>query len=49
MIAASVVGLFLIPMLYVTFQYVAEWLDRKRGIDPPRTPEERAAEAGAAH
>jgi multidrug efflux pump subunit AcrB len=48
MIAASVVGLFLIPMLYVTFQYVAEWLDRKRGIAPPRTPEERAAEAGAA-
>ena len=49
MIAASVVGLFLIPMLYVTFQYVAEWLDRKRGIAPPKTPEERAAEAGAAH
>ena len=48
MIAASVVGLFLIPMLYVTFQYVAEWLDRKRGIAPPRTAEERAAEAGAA-
>ena len=49
MIAASVVGLFLIPMLYVTFQHVAEWLDRKRGIAPPKTPEERAAEAGAAH
>ncbi len=45
MIAASVVGLFLIPMLYVTFQHVAEWLDRKRGIAPPRTPEERDAEA----
>ena len=48
MIAASVVGLFLIPMLYVTFQYVAEWLDRKRGIAPPRTAEERAADERAA-
>ncbi len=45
MIAASVVGLFLIPMLYVTFQYVAEWLDRLRGIAPPKTREERDAEA----
>ena len=45
MIAASVVGLFLIPMLYVTFQYVAEWLDRRRGIAPPKTREERDAEA----
>ncbi len=40
MIAASVIGLFLIPMLYVTFQYVAEWLDRKRGIAPPRPKDE---------
>ena len=46
MIAASVVGLFLIPMLYVTFQYVAEWLDRLRGIAPPKTQAERDAEAG---
>ncbi|MGI3901638.1 MAG: efflux RND transporter permease subunit [Janthinobacterium lividum] len=45
MIAASVVGLFLIPMLYVTFQYVAEWLDRLRGIAPPKTQAERDAEA----
>ena len=48
MIAASLVGLFLIPMLYVTFQYVAEWLDRLRGIAPPKTQAERDAEAGAA-
>ena len=41
-----VVGLFLIPMLYVTFQYVAEWLDRLRGIAPPKTQAERDAEAG---
>ena len=40
MIAASVIGLFLIPMLYVTFQHVAEWLDRKRGIAPPRPKDE---------
>ena len=33
MIAASLVGLFVIPMLYVTFQRVSEWIDRKRGID----------------
>ena len=45
MIAASVVGLFLIPMLYVTFQYVAEWLDRQRGIAPPKTQAERDADA----
>ena len=34
MIAASLVGIFVIPMLYVTFQYVSEWIDRRRGIDP---------------
>ena len=48
MIAASVIGLFLIPMLYVTFQYVAEWLDRLRGIAPPKPKAERDAEAGLA-
>ena len=36
MIAASVIGLFLIPMLYVTFQNVSERIDRWRGIDPPK-------------
>jgi HAE1 family hydrophobic/amphiphilic exporter-1 len=33
MIAASVIGLFVIPMLYVTVQKVSEWIDKKRGID----------------
>ena len=36
MIAASVIGLFLIPMLYVTFQSVSERIDRWRGIEPPK-------------
>ena len=36
MIAASLIGLFLIPMLYVTFQYVSERIDRWRGIAPPQ-------------
>ncbi|UDL93003.1 multidrug efflux RND transporter permease subunit [Lichenihabitans sp. PAMC28606] len=34
MIAASLIGIFVIPMLYVTFQYFSEWIDRRRGIDP---------------
>src|SRR3984957_12404957 len=34
MLAASLVGIFVIPMLYVTFEYVSEWIDRRRGIDP---------------
>ncbi len=42
MIAASVVGLFLIPMLYVSFQYVSERLDRWRGIEPPKPKAEAA-------
>ena len=47
MIASSLVGLFVIPMLYVVVQRVAEWLDRKRGIPPPEGREEReAAERG---
>ena len=41
MIAASVIGLFLIPMLYVTFQNVSERIDRWRGIDPPK-PKQQA-------
>ena len=45
MIVSSVIGLFLIPMLYVVFQRVAEWLDRKRGIAPPKSRAERDAEA----
>ena len=52
MIAASLVGLFVIPMLYVTFQKVSEWIDRKRGIDrygkapPPAGQEETVPAAG---
>ncbi len=34
MIAASLVGIFVIPMLYVTFEYLSERIDRLRGIDP---------------
>ena len=34
MLAASLVGIFVIPMLYVTFECVSEWIDRRRGIDP---------------
>jgi hydrophobe/amphiphile efflux-1 (HAE1) family protein len=32
MLAASGVGIFIIPMLYVTFQTVREWIHRKLGI-----------------
>ena len=31
MIAASSIGIFLIPMLYVTFQSMREWTKRRRG------------------
>ncbi len=34
MIAASLVGIFVIPMLYVVFEYISERIDRLRGIDP---------------
>jgi hydrophobe/amphiphile efflux-1 (HAE1) family protein len=32
MLAASGIGIFIIPMLYVTFETVREWLHRKLGI-----------------
>jgi multidrug efflux pump len=32
MLAASTVGIFIIPMLYVTFQTMREWFHRKLGI-----------------
>ena len=49
MIAASLIGLFLIPMLYVTFQRVSERIDRFRGIEPPKPkePPARGPEDGA--
>ena len=48
MIAASLIGLFLIPMLYVTFQRVSERIDRFRGIEPPKPKEPpEGGESGA--
>ncbi|TLU71978.1 efflux RND transporter permease subunit [Lichenicoccus roseus] len=38
MLAASGVGIFIIPMLYVTFQTVREWFHRKLGIGEARPP-----------
>jgi hydrophobe/amphiphile efflux-1 (HAE1) family protein len=35
MIAASTIGIFLIPMLYVTFQTAREWAKEKLGMKPP--------------
>ena len=32
MLAASGIGIFIIPMLYVTFQTLREWLHRRMGI-----------------
>jgi multidrug efflux pump subunit AcrB len=34
MLAASSLGIFLIPMLYVTFQTMREWAKRKLGFKP---------------
>jgi hydrophobe/amphiphile efflux-1 (HAE1) family protein len=36
MLAASAVGIFLIPMLYVTFQTSREWVSARVGRRPPR-------------
>ena len=38
MLAASCVGIFIIPMLYVTFQTIREWFHRKLGIGEARPP-----------
>ncbi len=35
MIAASTIGIFMIPMLYVTFQTTREWAKGKLGMKPP--------------
>ena len=48
MIAASLIGLFLIPMLYVTFQRVSERIDRFRGIAPPQPKEPPGGGEGGA-
>ncbi len=36
MLAASCVGIFIIPMLYVTFQTIREWFHRRLGIGEAR-------------
>ena len=48
MITASLIGLFVIPMLYVVFQRVGEWIDRKRGIDRYSTQQAKAPEPASA-
>ena len=35
MLAASLVGIFMIPMLYVVFQTLREWVKRKIGFESP--------------
>ena len=35
MLAASIVGIFMIPMLYVVFQTIREWVKRKLGFAAP--------------
>ena len=44
MIAASSLGIFLIPMLYVTFQTMREWTRRKVSGETAREPETVGAE-----
>ena len=38
MLAASGIGIFIIPMLYVTFQTIREWFHRRLGIGEHRKP-----------
>ncbi|WP_428377699.1 efflux RND transporter permease subunit [Lichenicoccus sp.] len=38
MLAASCVGIFIIPMLYVTFQTIREWFHRRLGVGEARPP-----------
>ena len=48
MLAASGIGIFIIPMLYVTFETMREWLHARFGIQerttPQRPPEHRHAD-----
>ncbi len=46
MLAASGVGIFIIPMLYVTFQTVREWFHRKLGIALPHQELPRSEASG---
>ena len=43
MLAASVIGVFLIPVLYVVFQRLREWVHGKRDVAPAE-PVQQAAE-----
>ena len=44
MLAASLVGIFLIPMLYVVFQTVREWTKARLGYAPVESPAQGVAE-----
>ncbi|HET6518370.1 MAG TPA: efflux RND transporter permease subunit, partial [Geminicoccaceae bacterium] len=49
MLAASLLGIFLIPMLYVVFQWLREGARfGRRPVTPPEAPEEVPAGAPAA-
>jgi hydrophobic/amphiphilic exporter-1 (mainly G- bacteria), HAE1 family len=42
MLAAALIGIFLIPMLYVVFQRLREWVHggaSRRGVEPVRSGE----------
>ena len=43
MLAASGIGIFVIPMVYVTFQTMREWFHRKLGIGQTEPPDEARA------
>jgi hydrophobe/amphiphile efflux-1 (HAE1) family protein len=44
MLAASIIGIFVIPMLYVVFQTMREWRSGARGHQPPEPPHSGAPE-----
>jgi HAE1 family hydrophobic/amphiphilic exporter-1 len=48
MLAASLVGIFLIPMLYVVFQWLREKVTSKPAPAPPRGEQPGVADAPSA-
>jgi multidrug efflux pump subunit AcrB len=42
MLAAALVGIFVIPSLYVVFQTMREWVKRRTGGTPPPAANEEA-------
>ena len=46
MLLASTIGIFLIPMLYVTFQRLREWAHRRLKLPLPTAPPPGASEGG---